>query len=174
MKTPIKFVSFLTALLIFATVAVSAQDEPEKKMDVNVRGITLDSSYAEVQRRLGKPTRRKETPVSDSDECGLTGKEIELNYTGMKITLHKYQNSNTYKVTAMEITGSRWMRELRLTPGVTTATHIRARFGRPGSDERSSTTRELGYTIVDGEQGIAFVFNRAGKLTKVGMSTWLC
>lgn len=174
MKTQVKFVSFILALLLFAAISTSAQDQPPKQINIGVRGVSLDSSYDVVQKRLGKPIRKKETRVADSDECGITGKIIELDYTGMTVTLHKRGNAGQYEVTEMVVTGSRWMRELNLTRGVTTVAQVRARFGRPVKDERISGARELSYTIVDGEQGLTFVFNRAGKLTKVGMGTWLC
>lgn len=174
MKPKFALISFITALLLFAAISTSAQDQPPKQINIGVRGVSLDSSYDVVQKRLGKPTRKKETRVADGDECGITGKVIELDYSGMTVTLHKLGNAGQYEVTEMVFTGSRWMRELNLTLGVTTVAQVRTRFGRPVKDEKISGTRELSYTIVDGEQGITFVFNRAGKLTKVGMGTWLC
>lgn len=80
---------------------------PLTEVDLTVNAIGLDTSYANVRRRLGAPQRARRVRVLD-DTCSPPHSDLTLYYPGLKIELQGTLAGRNYEVVSLEVTSPRW------------------------------------------------------------------
>lgn len=127
-----------------------------------VNGVRIDTSYAELKQRFGKPLSEKRR---GDNACGYI--KTVVTYKGIRFTLDDDGDSN--KVILIEITSPEW----EMTPGVKVGmdiAQIRNKMGRNGS-HRMDEVETLGY--VDGDGYLTFQFT-GGKDAVITRELNLC
>ena len=140
---------FLVLLAVFAlSLAASAQENIE--LDVN--GVKIEATEAEVIQKLGKPSSRKKAAGSECHQGSL----LILRYSGLIIELESLG-----VVAAATVTSPKWsFSGIRIGASIS---EVQKKFGISES-ERKKGLDYLYYTIGDG--GAELIFQK-GKLVKI-------
>ena len=153
-------------VLIFAASGFAQSSLPSGP---KVNGVGLDATYAEVVRKLGKPTRQ----VTDKnlDEC--TGSHIRtLYYPGLKIELFDAEK-NVYKVFSFEITSAKW--DVSGSKLGDSSAKVQKLFGTRGrSSEKDGAETIWYYEMNEDAPGLSNFHFRNGKLSKVQFGYTMC
>lgn len=97
-----KTLTLLFSIVLLLTVNAFSQSSTP---DIKVNGVGLGSSYREVIRKLGKPSRDY---TVEADEC-VGGKSRYLIYQGLTVELHpRASNPKAFYVGQIEVTSARW------------------------------------------------------------------
>jgi hypothetical protein len=134
-----------------------------REVDLSVNGIRSGTSYSDVLKILGRPSRVENAPPDDL--CGI-GPMRTLYYRGLTIELTRPRKM--YVVVTMTVTSPRF----RLNQGIRIGTSMkiaRTKLGRGNGD----TATKLYYVTKGNLGGVTFFF-RNKKLLKVEMSETLC
>src|SRR6185503_12233004 len=162
----------LTSVLLCAfswswTIAQSQFNE----VDLRVKRVGLGSSYSQVLRQLGRPISRDRTKVMD-ETCGPPYTFLQLKYNGAVLELHGDLRGRTVEVVSMEITSSKFF----IMPGIKvgmTEPEALAKLGKPAQGMWELGVRTLTY-VTKGNDGVAVLFFRDGRLEKVYWKYTLC
>ncbi len=178
---------FLAFILLFALVLITfpaginrsllAQERdaqgspPLTEVDLTVNAVGLDTSYANVRRRLGAPQRARKVRVLD-DTCSPPHTDLTLHYPGLRIELQGTLAGRNYEVVSLEVTSPRWA----VAPGIRVGMDeraVRARLGMPVEEFAKGGMRRLYYVTKGNLGGVALDF-RAGRLVKIDWGHTLC
>jgi len=160
-------VCFLAAVQI----SVRGQGNAENSVDLQVKGISLDSSLARVTRVLGAPKSRKQSKPAFSECSERRETRLTMNYPGAVLKLIGDGKGRNFKVVSVSISSSAWP----VANGVAVGSNLRAvesRFGRPLRTENEGGLERLVYFHKD-NGGATFYF-RADKLVRVEWALDLC
>jgi hypothetical protein len=94
----------LLFILVTIAAASSAYSQSALPTGLKVNGISLDTSYAAIVKKLGKPTR--EVTTKKIDEC--IGERLRtIYYPGLTIELVEGER-NTFTMYAFTVTSAKW------------------------------------------------------------------
>ena len=115
-------------VLLFALTA-HAQQRPASTL-VKINGVGLGASYAEVIKKIGKPSK---DVTGEGDEC-VGGKLRTLTYPGLVFEFHQ-ENDNPKKfyVGNFEVTSARW--DVSGVKVGTASSVIKRKFGSPAIND---------------------------------------
>jgi hypothetical protein len=152
-------------LLILSALASSQTSLPD---GLKVNGVGLGAKYAEVVRKLGKPTR--DVTSRKADEC-IGSKNRTLTYPGLKIELD--DPGSGYQVFFFEITSAKWNAS-RATIGAST-TVIQKLFGTRGRTvDNDKSGPSWSYSMPDDNPGASTFYFSGGKLVKMISGYEMC
>jgi len=157
---------FYPIFLLLFSVSINSQSTLSDGLKVN--GVGLGSKYAEVVRKLGKPTR--EIINRKMDEC--IGSRIRtLSYPGLKIELD--DPGTGYEVYFLEITSAKWQASGATIGDTTTA--VQKRFGTHGRTiENPKTNPQWLYSMPGDNPGGSYFYFRGRKLIKMQSGYEMC
>lgn len=163
----------LTSVLLCAfswswTIAQSQFNE----VDLRVKRVGLGSSYSQVLHQLGRPASTQREKVISDGTCGPSYTSLLLNYKGAVVELHGDLRGRTVEVVSMEITSSKFF----IMPGIKvgmTEPEALAKLGKPAQGMWELGVRTLTY-VTKGNDGVAVLFFRDGRLEKVYWKYTLC
>lgn len=164
----------ILGLLLTASFAAVAQHNPDAKpLDLNIKGVTYDSTYASVIKLLGKAKKQKDTKEY-STECRDNPTTFRvMEYDGLDIGLMGDIRGRGMKVHSIGIDSAKWNFN-GLTIGASEADVVK-KFGKPrlrvSNDETHDVTYE--YQMVTGAGATTFYF-RDKKLISIQMAEALC
>ena len=154
-----------TLLLVFSASAFAQSSLPD---GLKVNGIGLGAKYAEVVRKLGKPTR--DVTTRKADEC--TGFKIRtLTYPGLKIELD--DPGGGYQVFFFEITSAKW-NVSGATIGATTASTQKLFGTRGRTVENDKSGPSWSYAMPDDNPGVSSFYFSGGRLLKMISGYEMC
>ena len=153
-------------LLVFAGSAYSQSSLPEGP---KVNGIGLGAKYAEVVRKLGKPTR--EVTNRNVDEC--IGSRIRtLYYPGLKLEFFD-ETRNVYTVFSAEITSPKW--QISGTKIGDASASVQKLFGTNGRTTAKEGAEVIWYYDMNEDAPGSSNFHfRNGRLIKVVFGYTMC
>jgi hypothetical protein len=167
--TIMKKLMLTLVILLFALSAHSQARYNAKNGLLKINGVGLGASYAEVIKRLGKPTR---IVNGDADEC-VGGKQRTVHYPGLKFVMHE-DGENNFFVSIFEVTSARWnLSGAKI--GMTTAA-IKRRFGKADASvvESHNGLPTWYYEFPDVEPGNTHFTFRKGKLVSISSLYLAC
>ena len=151
----------LAACLLLAASAISAQSSLPKGLTVN--GVALGAKYAEVVKKLNKPTR--DVTAKKMDEC--IGANIRtLFYPGLKLELADGE------VFAFEVTSGNW--NISGAKIGDTPTQVQKLFGTRGRTVEKTPALVWYYAMNEDAPGSSNFFFRAGKIYKISSTFEMC
>jgi hypothetical protein len=163
----------LLFFVLFSLLALAVPGQQKlREVDLQVNGIGSGTSYSTIVKKLGKAKQsiKESTPAgtacSDEDETYLT-----LFYPGLEIALIGDGKGKGLSVVEIEITSKKWTASgIRIGAGIK---EVKARFGQPNSEAKSSKEITLYYVTKDNLGMVNFYF-RNRKLIKILMKETLC
>jgi hypothetical protein len=165
----------LIALIIFTfALSVVAQHNPvAKPLNLNVKGVTYDTTYASVLKLLGKPVKEESTKEYSTECMDKPAMFRSMVYNGMEIGLLGDIRGRRLKVYSIEITSAKW-KTSGITLGASEA-DVTAKFGKPRlrvtNDETADVTYE--YDMLKGYGATTFYFHK-NKLIRIAMAEAIC
>lgn len=159
-------------MLVFAAASIFAQTVNPAKLKIN-GVIGLDSTYAQVVKAFGKPT--KETKPG-AEEC-TGGHEKTVKYAGLEFYFMDGPSSNhkTYMVMSFDVSSPKWtVSGVKL--GDSEAT-VRSKFGRRFTADTDKATGETTWHYEIGERdgpGWTTVTFKNGKVVSIGSAYAVC
>lgn len=170
MKSITRTLVCLAFIVVLASAASSQTSNPAR---LKLRGVGLDSSYAQVVKTLGKPS--KETAPT-AEEC-IGGQEKDLEYDGISFRMMNgdSKGGKTFEVKSFEVTGSQYV-----VSGVRIGdaqTLVRKIFGRRFSTDKDPQTGETiwHYAMSDREGPGTTTFKfKNGKITYIASDYLVC
>jgi hypothetical protein len=170
MKSTFRLAALFTALLIASSTTTAQTSNPAK---LRFRGIGLDSTYAQVIKALGKPTKNGPS----TEEGCIGGQEKELEFEGVSFYLMNgdSKGGKTFEVKSFEIKSPKYV-----TSGVKVGdrpARVRKTFGRKYSTDRDPDTGETiwHYAMNDREGPGTTTFRfKNGKITSIASDFLVC
>jgi hypothetical protein len=163
MKLEIFFI--LLILLALPTISIA------QELDLNINGVSLDSTLATVKTKLGKPISEKKRKAGE--ECFSKGQYFtNLKYTGLVIELLSDEKGKNYKVVSIEITSNKWKVGNTISIG-STQKQVQDKFGKPKNNSTDNGETYFDYAHKGELSGVSFIF-RKEKLVKISFGTDLC
>ncbi len=158
-------------MVVFTSASVSAQ--AVNTAQIKVKGVGLDSTYAQVVRALGKP----QTEEAAKDEGCIGAHEKSVEYAGVSFYFMDgdSKDGKTFEVKAFEVTAAR-----HLVSGIKigdTPSTVRKKYGRKHTVD---TEREPGEIIWFYEMndrygpGTTAVVFKNGKVIRISSSYQVC
>ena len=142
--------------ILFVAFALSLTALAQENIDLQINGVEIETTEAEVIQKLGKPSSRKKVT---GDEC--QGSLLRLLYPGLILTLEDGNSDEKVVVATAAVTSPKWFFS-----GIyigASISEVQKKFGISKS-ERKKGLDYLYYTIGDG--GAEFIFQK-GKLVKI-------
>ena len=136
MKSTFRLAALFIALLIASSTAAAQTSNPAK---LKFRGIGLDSTYAQVIKALGKPT--KDGPATDEGCIGGQEKEVEFEGVSFYLMNGDSKGGKTFEVKSFEIKSPQF-----IASGVKVGdpqTLVRKTFGRKYTTDKDPDTGEM-------------------------------
>src|SRR5215207_840048 len=151
-------------LLMLVQISASSQSDSASRVELQVKGVSLDSSLATVTRMLGAPRSRKQTKPAFSECTERRESRLTLQYPGMIVELIGDSKGRNFKVLSVSVSSPAWP----VASGVATGNSgqaIVSRFGPPLRMENEGGLNRFVYFHKD-NGGARFYF-RDEKLVKV-------
>lgn len=166
--------SFL--FIIFATLTVSPSlglqtAKTWYEVNLSVKGVKFDTSYANVRRRFGKPLY-VEIEKSFDETCGPPSSRMTLRYSGLVIELQGNIEGRDFRVVSVDVSTPKWL----IAPGLRVGMNereVRARLGQPYEEADESGLHRLAY-VSKGNDGGAALYFRSGRLVRIQWEVTLC
>lgn len=178
---------FLAFILLFALMLITSPGDinrsllaqqrdaqgprPFTEVDLTVKAVGLDTAYAKVRQRLGRPQRARKERILD-DTCSPPHTDLTLYYPGLKIELQGTLARRNYEVVSMKVTSPQW----RVAPGIRVGMEegeVRVRLGTPVEELAEAGMRRIHYVTKGNLGGVALDFH-AGRLVKIAWGHTLC
>lgn len=169
-----KTIILAIVLTLVASFAAVAQHNPDAKpLDLNIKGVTYDSTYASVIKLLGKAKKQKDIKEY-STECRDKPSTFRvMEYDGLDIGLMGDIRGRGMKVHSIGLDSAKWKFN-----GVTigaSETDVVKKFGKPrlrvSNDETADVTYE--YQMITGAGATTFYF-KDKKLISIQMAEPMC
>ena len=152
-----KQISFSVAILLLY-IWFSSQSIFGQTIDLNVNGVEINNSYADVIKKLGKPAKSKKdgnVPCSDGSTRST------LHYSGLILKLESNPEVKDFGVYKVEVTSAKWsVRGVRIGDSKEA---VFAKFGK-GNELFEVGRPYLAYFIVDGYASFYFHDERLAKI----------
>jgi len=160
----------LGLLTMSAVVGIGQTINPAK---LKVNGVGLDSTYGQVVKALGKPTK----DGKPKEEGCIGGHEKEIEYKGLTFYFMDGDSKNrkTYEVKVFTVTSGNWV-----VSGVKlgdTATTVRAKYGRKYEVQKDDQTGQTmwSYDMGDkGSPGTTTVYFKGGRVVSINTGYQVC
>ncbi len=164
---------YLTTMMAVVLLAVPVFGQTVNPAKLKLKGIGLDSTYAQVVRALGKPG--SEEPAK-AEGC-IGGRERSIMYPGLSFYMMDggSKSGKTFEVKAFEITAPKY-----LVSGIKigdTPALVRKRFGRKYTVDTEREPNEITWTYEMGDRygpGSTSVIFKNGKVMKIASSYQVC
>ena len=154
-------------MLVLAAAAFCQTADPAK---LKVRGVGLDSTYAQMVKALGKPVKDGK-PVHE--EC-IGGREKKVDYAGLQLYLMDgdSRDGKTFQVVTFWVTSPAWtVSGLRV--GDAQAA-VKAKLGSPTRVERRTDSGGLAWQYEFDSPGITTVIFKNGKVAEISSAFQMC
>ena len=159
----------LYPLILIAALYMPGLSQNSIREGLKVNGVALGAKYAEVIKKLGKPTRDVTNPKMD--EC--IGAHIRtINYPGLKLELSDDGNK-AFTVFSFEVTSPNWN-----VSGANVGNEqaeIQKLFGMKGRTvQKEKAGPQWLYEMTDESPGSSNFFFKAGKVVKIQSGYEMC
>jgi len=160
-----------TTLFILMTIALasSAYSQSSLPKGLKVNGISLDTSYNEIVKKLGKPTR--EVTTKKIDEC--IGERLRtIYYPGLKIELVEGKRNN-FTMFAFTVTSAKW--DVSGNRVGAAAAAIQKLYGTRGRTiQKNNGSEDWYYEMAEDNPGGTTFTVKNGKVTEIGVTYMMC
>jgi hypothetical protein len=159
----------LFPIILVATLAVSALSQASIRGGLKVNGVALGAKYADVVKKLGKPTR--DVTNRKMDEC-IAAHIRTLYYPGLKLELSD-DGKKAFTLFSFEVTSAAW--DVSGAKVGNSQTDIQKFFGTKGRTIQKETAGPLWlYEMTDESPGSSNFFFKAGKVVKIQSGYEMC
>lgn len=164
----------LPLVVIFSLIAsVSSFGQTSNGIDLEVKGVRWNSTYATVTKKLGKPLRTRRSTMKAGNECtGEAQTFLTLTYRGLEVSVIGDGRGRGMRVYQMLVTDQRW-----LASGISVGTDVddvKRVFGKPDfeSTDTDGMTKFL-YNATDESTEVSVEF-RNGKVIRISLAESIC
>jgi hypothetical protein len=141
------------------------------EVNFSIGKIRLGSTYGDVRRLLGMPTKQQRETNLDTS-CIPPSTILTLDYDGLRIQLYGPLKGKTFIVFSVEVVASKWL----IRPGIRVglAEHfVRSRLGTPAEESNEGEFHRLHY-VNKRNDGFAVLYFKDRILIKVSWESALC
>ena len=165
----------VVALALSLCATLAAQAAPPRataaEVDLSVNGIQFGSTYEQIVQKIGR-TRKQEREQVRDDTCGPPYMDLGLTYDGLFIRLKGTPKETAFKAVSFDVTSAKWMIQPGIRVGMADA-DVRKVVGEPSSTDKFEGT-VVEHFVNKGDNGIANLFVKNGKLVRVAWEVKLC
>ena len=153
--------------------ALTAAAQATNPARLKIRGVGLDSTYAQVVRALGKPIKESRP---EKEEC-IGGREKTVQYPGLEIYFMDGDSpgGKTFEVKSFDVTSGAWsVSGIKI--GDAEAT-VKTRLGRRFTIDNDPATGETTWHYDMGDRagpGTTHIHFKNGKVVRIGTGFQVC
>ncbi len=163
----------LFTILFLLITSVFSFGQTSNGIDLDVKGVRWNSTYATVTKKLGKPIRTKRSTMTAGNECtGDAQTFLTLYYRGLEVSLIGDGRGRGLRVYEIMVSDKQW-----LASGIRVGTDVegvKGEFGKPDfeSADNEGVTRFL-YNATEESTEVS-VDLRDGKVIRILLAESIC